>query len=88
MVAGINEETSHYVLEPKETFSTPEFAMTYSTQGKGGVSRAFHRWARQYKLNQGNVERDILLNSWEGVYFKVNQEGMGQMMEDMAAMGG
>ena len=88
VVAGINEETSHYVLEPKETFSTPEFAMTYSTQGKGGVSRAFHRWARQYKLNQGNVERDILLNSWEGVYFKVNQEGMGQMMEDMAAMGG
>ena len=88
VVAGNNEETSHYVLEPKETFSTPEFAMTYSTQGKGGVSRAFHRWARQYKLNQGNVERDILLNSWEGVYFKVNQEGMGQMMEDMAAMGG
>lgn len=88
VVAGINEETSHYVLEPKETFSTPEFAMTYSTQGKGGVSRAFHRWARQYKLNQGNVERDILLNSWEGVYFKVNQEVMAQMMKDMSQLGG
>lgn len=86
--AGINEENSHYILEPKETFVTPEFAMTYSTTGKGGVSRAFHRWTRQYKLNQGNIPHDILLNSWEGVYFKVNQEKMDQMMEDFAALGG
>ena len=86
--AGINEETSHYILEPKEVFTTPEFAMTYSTNGKGGVSRAFHRWARQYKLNQGNVPHDILLNSWEGVYFKVNQAGMDQMMESFSTMGG
>ncbi len=88
VIAGINEEVSHYVLEPKETFVTPELAMTYSSEGKGGVSRAFHRWARAYKLNQGNKERDILLNSWEGVYFNVNQEGMDQMMKDMSAMGG
>lgn len=86
--AGMNEETSHYILESKERFVTPEFAMTYSTTGKGGVSRAFHRWARQYKLNQGNVLRDILLNSWEGVYFKVNQKGMDEMMEAFSAMGG
>lgn len=88
VIAGINEEVSHYILEPKETFVTPELAMTYSSEGKGGVSRAFHRWVRAYKLNQGNKERDILLNSWEGVYFNVNQEGMDQMMKDMSAMGG
>lgn len=88
IIAGINEENSHYKLESKETFKTPEFAMTYSTSGKGGVSRAFHRWARMYKLSHGNVERDILLNSWEGVYFKVNQEGMDQMMKSFSALGG
>lgn len=88
IIAGINEENSHYKLESKETFKTPEFAMTYSTSGKGGVSRAFHRWARMYKLSHGNVERDILLNSWEGVYFKVNQEGMDQMMKSVSALGG
>jgi len=88
IIAGINEENSHYKLEPKETFKIPEFAMTYSTSGKGGVSRAFHRWARMYKLSHGNVERDILLNSWEGVYFKVNQEGMDQMMKSFSALGG
>ena len=88
IIAGINEENSHYKLESKETFKTPEFAMTYSTSGKGGVSRAFHRWARMYKLSHGNVERDILINSWAGVYFKVNQEGMDQMMKSFSALGG
>ena len=86
--AGINEETSHYVLDAEKTFVTPEFAMTYSASGKGGVSRAFHRWARAYKLNRGNIPHDILLNSWEGVYFKVNQKEMDQMMEHFSAMGG
>lgn len=88
IVAGMNEENSHYILESREVFSTPEFAMTYSSKGKGGVSRAFHRWARQYKMNRGDRLHDILLNSWEGVYFKVNQQGMDEMMEAFSAMGG
>lgn len=88
VIAGINEENSHYILEPKDTFTTPEFAMTYSTTGKGGVSRSFHRWARQYKLHGGDLPHDILLNSWEGVYFKVDQTGMDQMMEAFSDLGG
>ena len=88
IIVGMNEESSQDILEPKETFVTPEFAMTYSTNGKGGVSRAFHHWARQYKMNQGERLHDILLNSWEGVYFKVNQKGMDEMMEAFSAMGG
>ncbi len=86
--AGINEEASHYILEPDETFVTPEFAITYSMSGKGGVSRNFHRWARMYKLGHADANRDILLNSWEGVYFKVNQEVMEQMMKDISQLGG
>jgi alpha-galactosidase len=41
-----------------------------------------------YKLAHGNTVRDILLNSWEGVYFDINQKGMDQMMGDIASMGG
>ena len=36
----------------------------------------------------GDKERKILLNSWEGVYFDINQQGMDQMMADIASMGG
>lgn len=88
LFAGIKPDNSYYKLESKESFVTPELALTFSNEGKGGVSRAFHKWAREHKLNQGDIERDILLNSWEGVYFDVNQEGMDQMMSEMSAMGG
>lgn len=88
VISGINEETSEFRLKPGATFRTPEFAMTFSKEGKGGVSRAFHRWGRKYGMAHGDRVRDILLNSWEGVYFGVNQEVMEQMMTDISALGG
>ena len=86
--AGINEDNSEYHLKKGETFITPHLALTYSREGLSGASRNFHKWGRKYKLMHGNVERKILLNSWEGVYFDINQEGMDQMMSDIADMGG
>ena len=86
--AGINEENSSYMLSKKEVFRTPAVALTYSDKGLSGASRNFHKWGRTYKLAHGNVVRDILLNSWEGVYFDINQKGMDQMMSDIASMGG
>lgn len=86
--AGINEENSAYHLKKGEVFVTPALALTYSGEGLSGCSRNFHRWARLYKLAHGNVPRKILLNSWEGVYFDINEEGMDRMMGDIASMGG
>ncbi|MBM6959876.1 alpha-galactosidase [Bacteroides caecigallinarum] len=86
--AGINEENSSYSLDKKEVFKTPALAITYSNEGLSGASRNFHKWGRMYKLAHGDKERDILLNSWEGVYFDINQKGMDQMMEDISSMGG
>ncbi len=86
--AGINEDNSEYHLKKGETFKTPALALTYSTEGLGGASRNFHKWGRKYILAHGDKERDILLNSWEGVYFDINQQGMDQMMADIHSMGG
>ena len=86
--AGINEENSEYHLRKGETFTTPALAFTYSNEGLSGASRNFHKWGREYVLAHGNKVRDILLNSWEGVYFDINQQGMDQMMNDIASMGG
>ena len=88
IISGINEETSPLTLRPGESFATPEFAMAFSTEGKGGVSRAFHKWGRKYGMAHGDRLHDVLLNSWEGVYFNVSQEVMEQMMTDIAALGG
>ena len=86
--AGINEDNSAYRLKNSEIFKTPELALTYSEEGLSGSSRNFHRWARLHKLANGDKLRKILLNSWEGVYFKINETGMKQMMSDISSMGG
>ena len=86
--AGIDEYNSEYHLKKNETFVTPVTAFSYSKEGLSGVSRNFHRWGRKYMLANGNRERKILLNSWEGVYFDINEEGMAQMMADIKSMGG
>jgi len=86
--AGINPDNSEYHLKKGETFVTPKVALSFSMCGLSGVSRNFHKWGRNYMLAHGNKERKILLNSWEGVYFDINQQGMDQMMGDIASMGG
>ena len=87
--AGIDPQSSEYVLEPKESFTTPHLALTYSTEGMGGVSRSFHRWARTCgMLHRGMQTGEILLNSWEGLYFDINEERMKGMMDDIAKLGG
>lgn len=86
--AGINEENSEYHLKKGETFTTPELALTYSNEGLSGASRNFHKWGRDNRLHAGDKERKILLNSWEGVYFNINEDVMAGMMEDIASMGG
>ena len=86
--AGINPDNSEYHLKKGETFVTPKVALSYSKCGLSGVSRNFHKWGRKYMMMHGDKERKILLNSWEGVYFDINQQGMDQMMGDIASMGG
>ena len=86
--AGINPDNATYTLAPKEVFKTPELALTFSDEGLSGASRNFHRWGRKYRMAHGDKERKILLNSWEGVYFNINEPGMDQMMADIASMGG
>ena len=86
--AGINPDNSEYHLKKGETFTTPHVAYTFSREGTGGASRSYHRWARRYQLRHADQERNILLNSWEGVYFDINHEGMNQMMADIKSMGG
>ena len=89
LYAGICPQASEYTLEPKEVFETPHLALTYSEQGMGGVSRAYHTWARtEGKLHRGTGVGDVLLNSWEGIYFDITEQRIKEMMDDIAQFGG
>ena len=87
LLAGINPFMSAYTLDKGERFETPKFLFTYSTDGRGTVSRNFHDWARRYGLHAGTKERPILLNSWEGAYFNFDEQILTDMMDDAAELG-
>lgn len=88
LVAGIDDTNSEYTLKKGETFTTPELALTYSNEGVGGASRSYHRWARRNdKIHDGMSLRKTLLNSWEGVYLNVSQDGMEKMMDGVKEVG-
>lgn len=87
--AGIDPQSSEYVLDGGLSFSTPHLALTFSADGMGGVSRNFHRWARtEGMLHRGMKTGDILLNSWEGIYFDITEQKIIDMMDDIANFGG
>ena len=89
LYAGIDPQSSEYLLDAGKTFETPHLALTYSTEGMGGVSRNFHRWARTNDMfHRGMQTGDILLNSWEGIYFDITEERIIAMMDDIAKFGG
>ena len=86
--AGINAEVVDYNLAPATVFETPKFIMTWSDQGTGQASRNLHRWARNYQMRDGSMPRPVLLNSWEGAYFKFDEAKLISMMDGVKKLGG
>jgi alpha-galactosidase len=69
MIAGINPHSSEYPLEANQEFKTPSFIYTFSEKGRGLASRNMHRWAKKYRILDGNGSRMTLLNNWEATSF-------------------
>lgn len=74
VVAGINPHASEYQLPANQEFTTPSFIYAYSENGRGVAARNLHRWARQYRIRDGQGERLTLLNNWEATYFDFNEQ--------------
>ncbi len=87
IVAGINEFASSYPLKTGEEFSTPSLLYTYSSQGKGLMSRNFHNWSRKYGMQDGNELRPVVLNSWEGNFFDFDDKKITAMIKDASKIG-
>ena len=87
VIAGINPYFSEYSLPKGETFRTPDFYFTYSTQGKGEASRNFHDWARNHQVKNGNDTRMTLLNNWESTYFDFDENKLIGLMDEATKLG-
>lgn len=86
--AGSDPLGGGYVLNPGKKLVLPMVALTFSADGKGRISRNFHRWARRRHMPAGTKIRPILLNSWEGAYFDFNEAVLTNMMNGAATLGG
>ena len=51
------------------------------------ISRNYHDWCRQYALAHGNEIRPVVLNSWEGTYFKFDEKKVKRMIDAAADFG-
>lgn len=76
ILTGIHPDSFSYTLEPGASFDTPEAVMTYSTCGYRGISRSMHRFVREHIVRGWwkKRSRPILLNSWEAMYFGVQEK--------------
>jgi alpha-galactosidase len=71
LAVGINPFEFSWLLEPGESFQTPEAVLVRSSEGLGGMSARFHGLYRS-RLCRGkhrDAERPILVNNWEATYF-------------------
>ena len=87
LMAGISPHASAYPLASGQEFKTPSFIYTYSDKGKGEASRNMHRWARNYRLLDGNGSRLTLLNNWEATYFDFDENKLVGLFKDAKKLG-
>jgi len=87
IIAGINDYASAYILKAGQDFVTPCFLTVFSDRGKGEASVNLHRWAKNYKLVDGNGSRFTLLNNWESTYFDFNETILKGLFKDARKLG-
>jgi alpha-galactosidase len=87
LLAGINPHASAYPLAAGEAFTTPSFIYTVSVHGTGEASRNMHRWARKYRLLDGEGSRQTLLNNWEATYFNFDENRIAELIHDGKKLG-
>lgn len=86
---GINPFGFRWLLEPGETFQTPEAVMVYSDQGLGGMSRTYHKLYRT-RLVRGayrDQPRPVLINNWEATYFDFDADKIESIAQAAKELG-
>ena len=88
-ICGIHPDNFSWILEPGESFQTPEVMMTYSGNGFGQMSRNFHKTIREHicRGEWKRKQRPILINSWEGTYFNFTGSKLTEMAKDAGKLG-
>lgn len=86
---GLNPFQFRWKLSSQESFCTPEAVLVYSEHGLSGMTKVFHELYRK-RVCRGmyrEKERPVLLNSWEGMYFDINEDKILNLAEEAVDLG-
>lgn len=89
VLLGLNSLHASIPVKPGDTFTSPEVVAVYSSEGIGGMSRSYHDLYRNH-LSRSNYTlqtRPVLLNSWEGLYFEINDTALEDLAQQTADLG-
>lgn len=89
LLMGLNEDTFSWRLEKGEQFVTPEVVMSYSNRGMNGLSQNLHNHARNAIINPSFVykKRPVVINTWEAMYFNIDEEVLFRYAEKAKELG-
>lgn len=75
VLMGLGSDCFSYTLEAGDSFMSPEAIMTYSFAGFGKMTRNMHSFVRENIMPDiAKKPHPIVLNTWEAVWFDVDQE--------------
>ncbi|KAK3673921.1 hypothetical protein LTR78_006123 [Recurvomyces mirabilis] len=89
VLLGLNPLHASIPVAPGQTFQSPEAVAVYSSEGLGGMSRSYHDLYKNHlsRSNHTFESRPVLLNSWEGLGFNINQSSLDQLAKETADLG-
>lgn len=86
---GISSEGFRWKLNPGDVLETPECVLVYSCFGFNKMSQTFHDLYRRHLANKQfiNVNRPIVINSWEATYYNFDDRKLKQIIDNVAESG-
>lgn len=86
---GIDDENFCWKLAAGETFFSPQAVLTYSREGLGGMSRAFHDFYREHLISPhlSKATRPIVANNWEATYFDFDAQKLKDIVDAAKEVG-
>ncbi len=86
---GLNPAVFSWLLNPGESFRSPEAVLVFSADGLNGMSQQYHTLYRG-RLARGfwrDRSRPVLINNWEGTYFGFTEERLLAIAEKAKEIG-
>ena len=89
LLMGINPEGFEWVLNPGESFATPEVVCVYSDEGLGKMTHILHDLYRGHLIRSPYLHRrrPVLINNWEATYFDFNTEKLLEIAREASIRG-